>query len=391
MVERRSTPVVTAGRVIYLAVCLFASAEILAGGVASESEEPLWKNNIQQELSTYAGVSFIDNEKLLAYELDRTGPAELSSRDPHKVSGAFRLHASLLYARSGKLLLTRDWGAALQDAEIKVMSSGVLVKSAPGATIKVYSSDLEWVRNLPLALADPDGNSSVSISRSGRTVAMSQFVKKGNNYVSHVDVLDADTLRTRYSWDQSPAIVHFSMSDEGFITTYQGVVALTEFRSPERSKVLSVLDKSERNCFASVAAAVISDQLIVLRDCKEVELLTSSGVSFSLGPFNGHGSTASPFTPCRPHNSGRAIAVASGGGFVAVTLPRLKIKKSLLAERRSCLDGLQVAVYSVALKKRVLAVNIDPLPDKDYDVALSPDGSKLAILNDRTLSLYAVP
>jgi len=31
------------------------------------------------------------------------------------------------------------------------------------------------------------------------------------------------------------------------------------------------------------------------------------------------------------------------------------------------------------------------LPKSDYDFALSPDGSKLAVLNDRSVSLYAVP
>jgi hypothetical protein len=36
-------------------------------------------------------------------------------------------------------------------------------------------------------------------------------------------------------------------------------------------------------------------------------------------------------------------------------------------------------------------VDVAPLPRNDYDFALSPDGAKLAVLNDRTVSVYSVP
>lgn len=48
-------------------------------------------------------------------------------------------------------------------------------------------------------------------------------------------------------------------------------------------------------------------------------------------------------------------------------------------------------MYDLLQKKRILFVNIDPLPKNDYDFALSPDGSKLAILNDRNVSVCSVP
>jgi hypothetical protein len=39
----------------------------------------------------------------------------------------------------------------------------------------------------------------------------------------------------------------------------------------------------------------------------------------------------------------------------------------------------------------VLTAEVSPLPKRDYDFSLSPDGSKLAILNDRKVSVYSVP
>jgi hypothetical protein len=38
--------------------------------------------------------------------------------------------------------------------------------------------------------------------------------------------------------------------------------------------------------------------------------------------------------------------------------------------------------------KRVLALDVMPLPKNIYAFALSPDGSKLAILHDDIVSLY---
>jgi hypothetical protein len=48
-------------------------------------------------------------------------------------------------------------------------------------------------------------------------------------------------------------------------------------------------------------------------------------------------------------------------------------------------------VYDLRRKQRVLTVDVDPLPKNGYDFALSPDGSKLAVLNGRRASVYSVP
>jgi len=39
----------------------------------------------------------------------------------------------------------------------------------------------------------------------------------------------------------------------------------------------------------------------------------------------------------------------------------------------------------------VLTLDVKPLPKVDFDFALSPDGSKLAILNDRNVTVFLIP
>lgn len=55
------------------------------------------------------------------------------------------------------------------------------------------------------------------------------------------------------------------------------------------------------------------------------------------------------------------------------------------------LAALRVAVYSTVTKSRILTVNVSPLPKVVVDFALSPDGSRLAVLNDRNISMYPIP
>lgn len=262
-----------------------------------------------------------------------------------------------------------------------------------GGILKLYSPDFAQARDLPLAL-DPNGSYFVSVSASGQTIVISHYLRKGQSYITHLDVLDAKTLKIRSSWDQYPPIFRFSMSDKGFATVRDGAIAMTELEGASRSKVVAVSSTLKQSCAAGAAGPrVVSDGSIVLRDCKEVLLVTATGASISLDTFNGHGSSAASGSRCEAYNaeaSGK-VAVASGGArFVALTLPTLKIKKPVLGERRTCLDGLRVAVYDLTLKKRILTLNVDPLPKNDYDFALSPDGSALAILNDRKVSIYKV-
>jgi hypothetical protein len=377
---------------------------IIAGTICSaqtklpNNEAPRWTKEILQDLggapvlldSNRAGVSFLDDEKLLVYEVTPTG--RLSSRESPEISSAFRLHVSLLDAGSGGFILNREWGTRLHSTAVQVTTGGVLVKT--GGIVKMYSRDFSQARDLPFAL-DPNGNYFTSVSATGKTIVISHYFQKDHNYISHINVVDASTSKIRSSWDQYPPIFHFSMSDERFVTAHDGVVATTEFDSTGGSKVVAVLAALKQGCAAGgVGPSVVSDDLMVLRDCNEVLVLTAAGVSSALDPFNGRGSTAASAARCTPYNAGISgkVAVASGGArFVALTLPALKIKKPLLAEWRTCLEGLQIVVYDLTLKQSMLRVSVDPLPKNDYDFALSPDGSKLAILNDRNVSVYSVP
>jgi len=85
------------------------------------------------------------------------------------------------------------------------------------------------------------------------------------------------------------------------------------------------------------------------------------------------------------------FAFSSNGRFVAFCLAQMEVKKHIFSESSVHTIGRNIAVYDLSAKKTVLTVSVAPLAKNDYDFALSPDGDKLAVLNDRRVSVYLVP
>jgi hypothetical protein len=378
---------------------------IFAAQPTSLAQSPSWSQEVLPDLSrmspglpaslldgSRAGAAFLNTGQLMIYTVEPTG--HLSSRRSPEISSAFQLRLSLLDAKSGEIALTKDWGTRRHDSAVQITSGGVLVQT--GGIVKLYSTDFTQSRDLPLAL-DPNGSYFTSVSASGKTIAISHYFKNERKWISHIDVLDASSLKIRASWDQDPPIFYLSMSDQRFITTdpFHNIVFLTKFGNTSQSKAVPNVGALRQGCPAGgIGATMVSGESIVLRGCKDVFLLNPSGVSSALHAFADNASAGPASSQCGtyiPSMFNKMAKVASGAPFVALSLPAIKIKKHLLTEPSVCLTGLQVAVYDLSRKQRVFTVNVDPLPKNDYDFGLSPDGSKLAILNDRNISVYSVP
>jgi len=364
----------------------------LAQANLPDSKKPLWNQDLvptlsrtQSGLGSGAGVTFFDDTRLIVYAVS-TEPKQLSSRESPELSSPFRLDAWVVDAKSGKTEFQKEWGTRRYDSDVRATSGGILVKT--GGIVRLYSPDFAQVRELPLPL-DPKGSYFASVSTSGRSIAISHYLQKDRKWISHIDVLDASSLKIRHSWDQYPPIFRLSMTDERFVFERSGAIAVTDFAHPN---ALSILDKAAQGCPAGVSVpTMISSEFVVMRTCDAVLALTASGTRIPLEPFNGRGSSAGSGSKCERYFGAEKSTAASGGRFAALALPTLKIKKPLFAEAGACLDGLQVAVYDLTLRRRVLTVSVDPVPKNNYDFALSPDGSKLVILNDRSVSVYTVP
>jgi hypothetical protein len=401
MVERGHTKnAMMFRRVLPLGLCLF----VVTWGIAHKSEPgdanaPIWKSDIIPDLGPVetrnellldknrAGLVFLNNQQLIVYAVSHQH-GELSSRESPELNSPFRLHVWVVDSASAVIQAQREWGTRAHDSAVQATRGGVLVKT--GGTVRLYSPDFEQVRNLPLSI-DEDARFSTTVSWSGKTIIIDRLPPKSlNAFADHFDVLDASSLTTRYSWDQSPPLYGaYSISDIGIVAATRNgrAISYAHFGS---SRWELILDDANRTCVGG-HPALMTDQTFLIH-CKDLTVLTISGVSYSV-PID-HNKTEKASTKiCQPYDSsaGNKVGIASDFPVVALTLPVLATSRHFLSEPTICLSGLQVVGFDLNRRKEILALNVNPVPKNDYDFALSPDGSKLAILNDRTVSVYAVP
>jgi hypothetical protein len=85
----------------------------------------------------------------------------------------------------------------------------------------------------------------------------------------------------------------------------------------------------------------------------------------------------------------RKLVVSQDGKFVAIVIDIVETKRRPFVEDTETIVGKKLAVYDLSLRKRILTLPVTPMPTADFDFALSPDGSQLAVLTDRQVSVYA--
>src|SRR5580700_7634432 len=188
-----------------LFACVFSGLPLVAQSTGPNA--PIWRQQVLPDLghnrhatfdTNRAGVTFLNNEKLIVYGV-ALNTGQLSSRKSLDISSPFRLNVWLLDAKSGALVLTKDFGTRVHDSGVQVTTGGVLVKT--GEVVKLYSPDFTEVQDLAMPL-DQGAWMITSVSPTGKTILVNRVNQHLN--LSQFDVFEADTLKIRQSWRQSP-------------------------------------------------------------------------------------------------------------------------------------------------------------------------------------------
>lgn len=320
------------------------------------------------------GAIFLDDNRLVVYEVDSTG--KLSSRAGPDVSSAFQLHASIFSAETGSLESTKDWPTRAHYSGLLTTAGGLLVRT--GETLTLLSKDFMKIDKRTL----PDFDRCIlSVSATQQTILANCLSSKRK--ISQFDVLDGNTLRLKYSWSESPALYPFySVTDTG-IGDYdesQRALIFSKFASRKWDAVA----RPTGQC-TQTSMMVIADQWI-LNECRDVSARDRSNLTLS--SMDGQILMTDQFE--KDEKPSDDCAVSQNGRVFALTTNTIRIQQKFLAEPTLARVATTIAVYDFYTKKRILTVNVSPLPDNDFDVALSPSGSKLAVLNDRRVSVYSV-
>jgi hypothetical protein len=361
-----------------IATCALASALCVASSNSKNAEtpRPLWSLDLVENLKDAGrnppGIAFLDNDRLIVHEVD-VDTSQLSSRESPDISSPFRLRTSIIDANSGKTVLTKEWGARSRSTSLQVTSGGVVIRT--GDVLRLCSRDLKELHQLAIPTVPFEGW-EIRVSPTGRTVLLNdRHLNRWQSISSsRLQVLDGDTFNTKFDWTESALIGNYGITDRLIAATPFGSrrqVIATEFGTGIWKPIY---DLSGENCAPGLSQHFVTDTLMVCGGRKDITVSSTSGEVL--------------FQDALAKNEGfvREFEIAQDGHTVAAMLENF----SDIWDTGGHISSLRALVYDLSARKRVMTIVVSPPPKHRYDAALSPDGSKLAILNDHRVSLYAV-
>jgi hypothetical protein len=340
----------------------------------------LWKRVVLQDndhgprilrpSDQFAKVTFLDDERIVISEEVPTGA--LSARDSASPENAFVLKVQLLNAVTGAGAASLSLPTRRAQSSAQGVAGGLLIRA--GSTLRLYSAEMKQVSEISLPQDSSDDKWTVMVSNSRRTVLLRHYDSTHNQFT----FVDAATWQVRRKWDDRPAWrpiqLPYSASD----------VALARADSNQQNILYSDFGSAEWRALSPSPARV---GCVTFPGWADSVSLVNAGCEFFL--ISTTGNVLMRIAPPKHWSFDGKVGLSQNSRYAAV--------KQDTGQGGGFWDtdvrwtATRIVVFDLSLKKPVLSLNVAPLPRDNYDFALSPDGSKLAVLNDGTLSVYSVP
>lgn len=344
--------------------------------IFSQAPSPLWKRvvldatqhgpDVTRPSNEFASITFLDNDRIAVSEEKPTG--NLTQRNSLVGSSAFILTMQVLSASDGTKTMSESWPTRGSKSSIQAVASGFLVRTGP--VLRFYNSEGKHVSELPLDESDAN-EWVVLVSSSRQSILLRHYGMTLNQFV----LIDADTWQVKKKWDDRPAWrplpLPYSASDE----------ALARADSDQQSIVYSYFGSESWHQLKPSRIGCVTAPVWVDRTS-----LVNAGCELSLTSISGN--TLMQVPPPKHWSFDGKVAVAAKGRYVAARQDTGK--GGGFWDTNVHWTATRIAVYDLSSKTGSFGVDVVPLPRDTYDFALSPDGSKLAILVDGMLSVYHV-
>lgn len=324
---------------------------------------------------------FLDDSTILATFITKEGSKpSLASRDSSDPNQPLRLRAVFLQVETGKVTSTQVWPSESRSAGIVAVNDGKFV-TARGSTLTLYSADAKELKRLSLppppqnlngwnAHVSPTGKSILFENSDWRTVSPKSWI--------WVDVDDLQIIR---SWKEEQS---------GRVGISDSTIAMTACMFPEYhcDPNLKIRDlATEWKTIARIqksgwvwAPQFVNEDTLFLPSAPW-ELLKTDGQVI--------------LTETDPFEGDEAVTSEGGKRFV---IPFFKLVGRVGALDIGGHGELKtISVYDApfhgrSYKLEVKGPKIRSISDKSVaKLALSPDGTKLAILYDESVYLFPLP
>lgn len=324
-------------------------------------------------------ICFSENNSLIATFLTREAVTTLRQRDRSTEGLPLRLHAVFFDATAGKVRAVREWSASEPRGGIVTTRGGRFVVVAPGRML-LYSPNLELLREfkLPTDQNPPFDLAGVYSSASGGSILL-QYNERGTY---HFQWIDPDALQPVRSWAELLAWI--TVADNQLVFSKEAYTKSTGFVTevlirgvdgPSRTVCRS--QNGQGDCDGS--PQFVSNEILALLMPHGVTLIRTDGARVFRTGFN------------QDDWTGREVLPSANGRRFALAIWAHKGGSELFdVSSHSVLR--RIVVFDIPSRQWVYVLNGKRQKIKTIaGLALSADGSLMAILTDGVVKVYRLP
>jgi hypothetical protein len=291
---------------------------------------------------------------------------------------ASHLHAIFLDADTGQKQDQRDWPSTSFYASLHAVGEGKLL-SCTGNAVRLLSREFETLREQ--SLAGPNSCIQLQVSLSKRSFAIADGLGMDTPHT----LMDSETFAPRAKWNTDVRSVVFT-----------DTLLVGNSRSGNELQIRKLDQPWEPFHFAALEqhpqpsrperASFIGDSTLLIANGKELSVVSVNGaVVFRINPLG------------KLFEGSRVTSI--GGETFAVLQMKMRGLRNENLDMYPFASDDSVVVYSLAARKEIWSIKLrgnSPVPtltphDYKNQLALSPTGRFIAIVNDGILKVYQIP
>jgi hypothetical protein len=322
----------------------------------------------QQYNIPITSADFVSDDELLVYTVCRIRSTAPSIRDKFQASDPSHLKAVIINLKSGEIERRFDWPTHGKGSGVRVTHTGNLLLHRDNV-LELLSTDGRPTRSVRLAKMSFDENTFVSVSPTTDTIAVSQ----GSRPVDGAPVTSASVYNSRNLY---PLQHWHDNADVWSIAASTG----TAVRSANREKLLVMRTFSTKSWMTIRKEDSTSVGLPVFVEGDKFAVPAHDAVLL----YDTSGRLQATFRCSIPL---RVIVSREATALGAIWV---KFAGHNSDPGRPKLTDAGIDVYQLPSLRRVTSIPITPPPSFGFDAAVSPNGSKLAIVDHLKVSLFEI-